>query len=192
MDPNNSEISNLLKLSNISSLAGRIKNDDSQAFKEFFFLMQPSIFRFLYRYLCNKQLAEDLCQETFINFWTHRQQINPSLFPKSYLYQIARNLALNHISRDHSLNESSLISNEYHSSFFNAEEEYDKHLLLDEFQSAVNQLPERCRAIFILSKYEGFEYSEIAETLDISLQTVKNQMNKAISILKMLLSSHLK
>ncbi|MGE5500238.1 MAG: sigma-70 family RNA polymerase sigma factor [Syntrophothermus sp.] len=55
----------------------------------------------------------------------------------------------------------------------------------------MNTLPERCRAIFLLSRYEDMSYSEIAEALEISLQTVKNQMSKAIAILKKRLASHL-
>ena len=80
---------------------------------------------------------------------------------------------------------------EFLSGLINPEEEYDKHFLMNDFQNAVNQLPERCRVTFILSKYEGFDYTEISEIMDVSLQTVKNQMNKAISILKTLLSPYL-
>ena len=62
---------------------------------------------------------------------------------------------------------------------------------MDDFQLAVNTLPDRCRTTFILSRFHGFEYSEIAEILEVSLQTVKNQMNKAISVLRKRLAAHL-
>ena len=62
---------------------------------------------------------------------------------------------------------------------------------MDDYQRAIEKLPERCRATFILSRFSGFEYSEIADILGVSLQTVKNQMNKAISVLKNLLAVYL-
>lgn len=168
-----------------------IKRGDDGAFKEFFLMMQPGIYKFLYRYLCDRNAAEDLTQETFVKFWMHREDLDPNFSPKSYLYKIARNLALNHISRSNTVNNFVLTKKDYVSLLINPEENFDKYFLLDEFQKAVNDLPERCRATFILCKYEGFKYSEIAEILNVSIQTVKNQMNKAISVLKKLLSSHL-
>lgn len=191
MDSEFSRTSSNLDSDDCSIFVRRIKNGEVGAFREFFFLMQPAIYRFLYRYLSNQDIAKDLTQETFIKFWMHREQIDPSLFPKSYLYKIARNLALNHKARNHSISESRKNKNKYLTIFFNPEEEYDKLFLMDDLQHAVDSLPDRCRATFILSKFEGFEYSEIAEILDVSLQTVKNQMNKAISILKKLLFSYL-
>lgn len=168
-----------------------IKKGDDSAFKEFFLMMQPGIYKFLYRYLCDRNAAEDLTQETFVKFWIHREDLDPNYSPKSYLYKIARNLALNHISRSSNVNNSFLTKKDYVSLLINPEENFDKYFLLDEFQKAVNDLPERCRATFILCKYEGFKYTEIAEILNVSIQTVKNQMNKAMSVLKKLLSSHL-
>lgn len=191
MEPDNSSSSLFTCLDKSEVLVSRIKNGDEHAFKEFYFLMQPGIYRYLYRYLCDQNSAEDLTQETFVKFWIHRNQLNPSYSPKSYLYKIAHNLAINYIKRNHHINNSSLSKYDYLSAFLNPEENYEQFFLLDEFQKAVNDLPERCRATFILCKYEGFKYSEIADILDVSLQTVKNQMNKAISILKKLLSSHL-
>jgi len=174
-----------------SNLVERIIEGDVSAFKEFFFLMQPSIYRFLNRFLADQETAKDLIQDTFLKFWMHRKQIDLTKSPKAYLYKIAHNLAFNHLTRNHSDTKISLKKIEILSALINPAEEYDRLFLMDDFQSAVNELPERCRATFILCKYEGFRYSEIAEILDVSIQTVKNQMNKSLSILKKLLSSHL-
>ncbi|HSL90918.1 MAG TPA: sigma-70 family RNA polymerase sigma factor [Ignavibacteriaceae bacterium] len=172
-------------------LVRKIKIGDCEAFKKFFFLFQPGIYRFLYRYLCDKDAANDLTQDTFIKFWTNRNQINSSLFPKSYLYKIARNLAINYLARNHSIS-----SNTFHrvddlSLVLYPDQEYDRYFIIDDLQKALNELPERCKTTFILSRFEGFDYSEIAGIMQVSVQTVKNQMNKAISVLKKRLSSHL-
>ena len=174
-----------------SKLIELIKNNDTDAFKNFFYFHQPGIYKFLFRYLSDHDAANDLTQDTFISFWTHRNQLDSSLSGKSYLYKIARNLALNYLSRNTSSIKKTSVQKSDLASLINPEEEYEKIFLIDDFQQAVHKLPERCRATFILCKYEGFQYSEIAEILDVSLQTVKNQMNKALSILKKLLSAHL-
>lgn len=174
-----------------SQVVRRIIEGDVSAFKEFFISTQPCIYRFLYRYLSDPDAAKDLTQDTFISFWIHRHQLELSKSPRSYLFKIAQNLALNYLTRNHTDAKISFGKIDFLSAIINPEEEYDKRFFIDDFQNAVKQLPERCRATFVLCKYEGFHYSEIAEILDVSLQTVKNQMNKSISILKRLLSSYL-
>ncbi len=171
-------------------LVEEIKNNNREAFKQFFLLMQPSIFHFLYRITSDKVIAEDLTQETFIKFWLKRDTLDCQTFPKAYIYKIARNLAINHLtqkSRIKKLNDNENLS--YLSG--NAETDLEKIFLRDECQKAINVLPERCKTTFILSRYDGFSYSEIAEIMQVSLQTVKNQMNKAISVLKKRLSSQI-
>jgi len=174
----------------INALVKEIQENDQSAFKEFFFIMQPAIYNFLFRYSCNKESAEDLTQETFIRFWIHRNRLNLHSSPKAYLYKIARNLALNYLDR------------ETKPEIFPREDDYllllsqktkedlEEVFFLDDCQNAINLLPERCRATFLLSRFGGFDYTEIAEIMDVSLQTVKNQMNKAISVLRKLLAHH--
>lgn len=168
----------------------QIQQGDESAFEKFFYLFQPSVFRFLYHYTGDRHTAEDLIQDTFIKFWQVRSTLDPYNSPKSLLFKIARNLALNHISRKPKHKQISQQDELLVNICLNPEKEYDLIFLMDDFQRAINVLPERCKAIFILSRYENFCYSEIADTLDISLQTVKNQMNKAISVLKKILAPH--
>jgi RNA polymerase sigma-70 factor, ECF subfamily len=183
--------SSVLTTDDFDILVRKIKNGDCEAFKKFFFLFQPGIYRFLYRYLCDKDAANDLTQDTFIKFWTNREQIDPALFPKSYLYKIARNLAVNYLARNHSISNNTFRRVDDLSMVLYPDEEYDRYFIIDDLQKAINELPERCKTTFILSRFEGFDYSEIAVIMQVSLQTVKNQMNKAIAVLKKRLSSHL-
>ena len=169
----------------------KIRAGDEEAFKEFFFIMQPYIISFLYRFTSDKEAANDLCQETFIKFWQSREKINLSLYPKAYLYSIARNLALNFVTRKPPVTSYDDDENLLISLSRNPEKDYDTFALIDDLQKALNKLPERCKTTFILSRFDGFEYSEIADIMNVSLQTVKNQMNKAISVLRKHLSSKL-
>jgi RNA polymerase sigma-70 factor (ECF subfamily) len=175
----------------IQYLVSEIKNNNKEAFRDFFFCFQPKVFRFLYRYTSIKEIAEDLTQETFIKFWEVKENLDISSSPVSYLFRIATNLANNYVSRKPALQpiyeKDELLVNICK----DPDKELDQVILMDDFQKAINTLPERCRAIFILSRFDGYEYSEISDTLKISLQTVKNQMNKAISILRKQLAAHL-
>lgn len=168
-----------------------IKERNHEAFREFFFLLQPGIFNYLIRLTCDKALAQDLTQETFLKFWLNADKIEISSSPKAYLYRIARNLALNSIRQRH--NNFSYDEDESLLIYFSrrSEAEIDSLFFMDDYQRAVNSLPERCKTVFLLSRFSGFDYSEIAEMMEISLQTVKNQMNKALSVLRKRLQSHL-
>ncbi|MHC1739100.1 MAG: RNA polymerase sigma factor [Ignavibacteriaceae bacterium] len=174
----------------LKTLIKRIQENDQSSFREFFFIMQPSIYNFIFRYTCNKETAEDLTQETFIKLWIHRNRLDLHSSPKAYLYKIARNLALNHLERKTNPENFPTESDYLIYLSQKTEEDLDEVFFLDDFQNAINLLPERCKATFLLSRFGGFDYSEIAEIMDVSLQTVKNQMNKAISVLRKLLAHH--
>ena len=63
--------------------------------------------------------------------------------------------------------------------------------LEERIRGAISSLPERCRLIFELSRFEGLKYAEIASKLDISVKTVENQMMKALKILREQLAKYL-
>jgi len=175
---------------NISQVCVLLKEKDKNAIKEFFLLMQPQIFYFLFRYTSNKEIAEDLTQETFINFWLALEKLDPDQSFISYIYKIARNLAINHLNREipvSSFNEDDIILNLSKS----IHGEIDTVFLLDDYQKAINTLPERCKATFLLSRFSGLDYSEIAAVMEVSVQTVKNQMNKALAVLRKRLAKYL-
>lgn len=167
-------------------LLEQIKDSSQAAFEEFFNIYQPAVFRFLFRFTGDKDVAEDLTQDTFIKFWYMREKIDLVLSPTAYLFKIARNSAINNITRSR-LNEDFDVDQQSNG---DPQMEYEFSFLMDDFQKAINELPERCRAVFILSRYENLSYLEISQALDISLQTVKNQMNKAISVLRVKLSAY--
>lgn len=170
----------------------RIRLGDVDAFKEFFHALHPEIFFFVYRYTGDWDVARDIAQDTFINFWRSHERIEPSLSAKSFLFRIARNLALNYLARTrHAFRLSIATEGVLMSPYLSIEEKHDDIFLHDDLQKAINSLPNRCREIFILSRFHDMSYSEIADTLGISLQTVKNQMNKAISVLRTRLSDYL-
>jgi RNA polymerase sigma-70 factor (ECF subfamily) len=170
---------------NLEHLVARIKEDDEEAFKEFFFTFYNDVYKFLYFLSGDGSIAEDLCQEAFIKFWLARKSINPDISPKNYLFKIARNLYLNY-KRDTKqtveVDELSIAGRNTTS------DEYETNEII---LNLLNELPPRCREIFVLSRYNDLSYKEIAELLNISIQTVKNQINKALAILRVKIKDYL-
>lgn len=181
-------------IANFEVLIGRIKEGDVNAFKEFFLFFQPKILYFIYCYTHNKSAAEDITQDVFLEFWKVRQGLNNSLSPKSLLYKIARNRSINYIKRNHKTEK---ITDDDDSSFqlkeyYGIEQKIDYDIMIDDITKAINKLPPRCRSVFVLSRFNELSYFEIAETMDISLQTVKNHMSNALNILRQELSEYLR
>ena len=154
----------------LADLYPLLKEKDEDAIKEFFLILQPEIFYFLYRYTSIREIAEDLTQETFIKFWLSLDKLDPNQSFRAYTYKIARNLAINYLDRKTPMTSltdenvllalSGSISNECESIF-----------LMDDYQKAINSLPERCKTTFLLSRFSGFDYF-IKKGIGFSLERV--------------------
>ena len=157
------------------------------------------LFRQYYRFICkavykiipDSVLVEDLCQEVFYEFWRKRQhlQINTSL--KAYLRRAARNKALNYI-RDQKIK---FEGEEKQPVLISKSPGINQQLEAEELQVIINKaidaLPERCRVIFVLSRFEDLSYREIATELGISMKTVENQISKALKLLRASLGDYI-
>lgn len=170
----------------------RIITGDEEAFKEFFFDNYNDVFKFIYHMIFDREAALDLTQDTFLNFYKSLKNLNPSISPNYYLFRIAKNLTLNYLNKSQQTIHYDLDVEETYNNFASyPEEEYIASFFENDIQKAIESLPNRCRAVFILSRFNNLTYQEISETLQISLQTVKNQINKAIAILRKKLSHYL-
>lgn len=137
--------------------------------------------------------GRDIVQETFIRLWTNREKLDPDQSLSGYLHTIARNLSLNHLKRagyDQELKKQIWkrikINQEQ-----NATEE---HLFAEEsrylVQKAVDRLPPRRQLIYQLSREKGMTHNEIAKKLDISKNTVKNQLVSSLKEIKIFLERY--
>jgi RNA polymerase sigma-70 factor, ECF subfamily len=164
----------------INKLVKLIIIDDHSAFHEFYDLLYPQIYGFIFRNTFDKNATEEICQEAFIKFWEARKNISVERFPKAYLFKIAKNLLINSFQRTKKIY--SLQSDNFSNSI--KAENFNENMIEQDLKKAILQLPEGCRIIFILNRYHNFRYSEIADILELSVQTVKNQMSKSIKILR--------
>lgn len=139
----------------------------------------------VYRMVKDKSLCEDLVQDVFVKAWNNRSNIDFSKPVKSYLYKAAINTALNHLeARKNNLSIEEL---EFETPL-QSSTAIDQQIQFKEIQQVLEQtidmLPPKCKAIFLLIKYEDMSYAEAAESLGISVKTVENQMGKALKHLR--------
>ncbi len=151
------------------------------------------LFRENHKSLCNvsygvvkdRQVSKDIVQDVFFQFWKSRDKLDLGAGIKSYLYKATINLSINYIKkvkRMSVLAQQGLVKNPEGS------ETPHESTVANELQlnidKAINNLPARCQTIFLMSRYEGMKYQEIADTMGLSVKTVENQMGIALKKLR--------
>lgn len=135
-------------------------------------------------YVNDRDSAQEIVQDVFINLWEKRETIDPGKPVKSYLFTSVRNRCLNFI-RDHKKFRSYYLDVE-----LEMEVKWEDNDNLSEADTerrvseALNKLPEKCREVFELSRFDELKYKEIAEKLGISVKTVEVQMSKALKVMR--------
>lgn len=157
-----------------------------------------TLFKSHFRYLCNfaqqyvtdADAAQDICQKVFIQLWEKRGQMNPKQSIKSYLFTAVKNRCLNHI-RDNRKYRSRILDLDCGDfDVVSQEEEFDVEELQAKIEQALSTLPDKCRQVFEMSRYQGMKYREIAEELDIAQKTVEAHMSKAMKALRLQLKDY--
>lgn len=137
------------------------------------------------RILKDEHLAEDITQDVFMELWKKREERQINIALKAYLRRSVTNRCLNYI-RDQKMafdDEDKLP--EWPSTNSDALSNLEAGELELRLKKAIDELPERCRIVFTLSRYEDMKYKEIAEKLNISVKTVENQMSKALRVIRL-------
>jgi RNA polymerase sigma-70 factor (ECF subfamily) len=164
------------------ALAARIRDGDRAAFRAFFERHYDRLFGYLRRMRVPADVADDLAQTAFVYVWTHRDGIDPAQSLRSYLFRIGHTRALNHFrdTRKHAYDAPPDDPDAPRPSPAPAPDaETEASLVQERLRAAIAELPARRRAVFELCFVEDLTYREAAETLDISVKTVENQMTAA-------------
>lgn len=150
----------------------------------------------LHAYACtmvqDEAAAEDIVQQTFFKLWERRDTIGEISSLPAYLYRSVYNSSLNQLK---------------HNKVKNAYQQYAVQQMIEKEQqagtnqglrelehrldTALKELPEQCRTIFQMSRFEELKYREIADRLGLSVKTIEAQMGKALRILRMKLVDYL-
>ncbi len=151
-------------------------------FDSFFRKMYLPLGMFALRILEDAQSAEDIVEDTFMKAWSLIEEGKDIADFKAYMYRMVRNACISHLR-----NRKEMVGLEFIPEV--DEETVDTSERDARIWKAIDELPEKCRQVFLLSKQDGLSNEEIAVQMGISIKTVKNQMTKAFSRLRDTLSS---
>lgn len=156
-----------------------IKQNDHEAFKQLFQKYFKALIHFAWYRLYSMDTARDLVQETFYRVWLNRHRLDPSKSVKAYFYKSLGNLIINHKKLHASLSVplENIISETSENSIDDFEFQMD-------ILKSLNQLPEKLKTVYMLSRFDGFNYTEIAEICNISKKAVEKRMSKTFTILR--------
>jgi RNA polymerase sigma-70 factor (ECF subfamily) len=155
-------------------------------FESLFHTYYKQLCRFAYRVVRDKDLAEDVVQSCFVNFWQKRTSIAIQSSFKTYLFRAVYNRSVNEYNRaKKTVHEDVAILNEVSGPISNNPIlELEGKEMQDSINKAIAAMPDGCRTVFLLSREEQLSYKEIAEMLQISVKTVENHMGKALRIMR--------
>jgi len=169
-----------------------LKDGDITAFEMFFKTYYQPLCNYAYTFIQDKDEAEEIVQSAFLSVWEKRHSLDIKTSLKSYLYTMVRNTSLNVIKHEKIKQKyvgEALAVNE------KSYESVIQSVLSSELEERIHQamevLPEQCRLVFKLSRFEELKYAEIADQLDLSVKTVENHMGKALKIMREQLKDYL-
>lgn len=137
--------------------------------------------RFAANFVATMEDAENIVQSVFLSIWEKRLPVEIQTGVSSYLYTLVKNKCIDYLRHQK-------VSKEFRSEYLLRVESlnYVSEILSSHedmehiFNEIINTLPDKCRTIFILSRVEGKKYREIAQILNISENTVENQIGIAL------------
>lgn len=170
-------------------LIEQINNENAvRIFESLFHLYYPSLCSYAFGMVKNHEDAKDIVNDCFYEFWKKRHALEIRTSVKSYLYIAVRNSAINYLRKKN-------LEHKYSSTqtypFYLQEEvtaRMERLLQMEDLESrlkkAIDMLPDQCRYIFHLNRYQQLGYKEIALKLNLSVGTVKTQIARALKKLR--------
>lgn len=160
-------------------------------FEKVFRSCYPDMCSYANNFLKDADASEEVVQEVFFKLWINRESIIINTSIESYLFRAVRNASLNVLKHIRIKEE----YKQYHQTTLKATNHTEEALMAGELQTkikkAIDQLPPERKKVFMLSRYEGLKYKEIAQELNISVSTVENQMVQALKFLREELKEYL-
>ena len=172
-----------------AGLVLQLKNNNIEAFDSLYHRYSEKLYNFAYSFLKNHEDCKEIIQETFIRLWEKKHQIDTAKSFKSYLFKISYNLIIDQLRnrlKDKKYQE--FLAHHFQSAVTEFESNIDYDIIKDKIGSVLEELPEKRKQIFLLSREEGLSHKEIAEKLSISEKTVENQIGLSLKYLRSRLS----
>lgn len=171
-----------------NSLISELNAGSEKAYDALFHRFYGRLCVFALKFVHDHDSAEEIVGEAMVVMWERREKFEHMLGLKSYLYTTVRNASLDFIKRS---GRTTPLDNLNHDTLLGATDDFiveeEVHATL---YQALQSLPEKSRRVFELSCIEELKYSEIADDMGISLNTVKSQRARAIQLLRDILKDH--
>ncbi len=170
-----------------------LKRGEPGALRQLFELHYKHLLSDVYRLIKDEDTCKDIAQEVFVELWNKRETLDIHTSLRAYLRKAAVNRALNHIKTS-----KRIVLEDDAQSWVEVGEDTESELALHEttenrehaLRLAIDALPEKCRLVFCLSRFDNMSHKEIAEKLGISVKTIENQITKAMKSLRETLRRH--
>lgn len=155
----------------------------TKEFEAYFRKLYLPLGMYALRLVDDVDVAEDMVQDAFVKVWQYIEDGGEIENFPSFIYRLVRNACLSYLrNRYETVSESEIPEA--------GEEEIDTSIRDARIWRAIDDLPRKCREVFLMSKRDGLTNEEIAEEMGISIKTVKNQMTKAYGRLREALSDN--
>ena len=156
-----------------------------QSFQQDFYQHYQPLCQYAFTLVKEEEACEDIVQEIFLRVWEKKQDLVGTEALRYYLYTATRNNCLTYLEKS---KKSVVIRLSGHEAAEAPAPVREAERPAADFDTLLNEaldlLPPKCREVFVLSRVNKFTYQQIAETLNISIKTVENQMGKALKILR--------
>ena len=145
---------------------------------------------FARQYVYDNDKVKDIVHDVFINIWEKGELYEADALVKGYLFTSVKNRCFNYLRDNKKFNKEGDEAFNYEgaSPQHNPTEFKELEAII---KAEIDKLPDKCKEVFILSRYEELKYAEIAERLDISVKTVEAHVSKALKLLRENLAPHI-
>lgn len=165
-------------------------NERWDAFESFVREQHPALCAYAYRYVRDRDVAEEVVQDVLFRVWCRRDRIaHLDLVP--YVFRSVAHAAISRLRGERAIRNRDLRLQHEVAAHTDADALDTATDLEAQVRQAIEALPERCRLVFVLSRDAGLTYAAIAERLGISVKTVENQIVRALRLLRTSLRPHL-
>lgn len=175
------------QIAEIPNLLVRIAHyNDIVAYEALYNAFYTPLYNFALSIIKSKQQAEEIVSDVFIKIWQSRKLLPEVNNLSTYLYTSIRNRAFDYRNKESRLKTIAFDQNDWEDVLIELKNPSDYCIssdLIRRINIAINQLPAQCKVIFRLIKEEGLSYKEVAQIMQISPLTVRNQL--AIAVRKM-------
>lgn len=155
---------------------------NEQLFKSVYDKYWAQLYRYAFNVLHDEDVCEDIVQEIFVSLW-QKNNFHDIDHLSAYLFQSVKFQIFKHL-RNGKIAERHLAQIEHVQTQTNIEDQLEVKELEDQINTLIHRLPNRCRQVFRMSRFEHRTNQEIAIQLGLSVQTVKNHISKALSCLR--------